>query len=222
MTTTADGPSSALQPVKPSATPVGGHRLHRRDAARLRIVGQSDQGEVESVGDLLSQTSGLQSAADVPLLGQAMLLDVMGQAPVVFHRVYVDITGNVLTALWLSHAMQKLTQAEIAGQQPVDEHGEFVFAASEHEFEQETALTKAQQSLARNALQRLGLLINVQRSRQQVMVYRLNIAVLIDRLLASAQRTARALEMQEQERQAQEVPSLQTLRHQAPTAAVRA
>jgi len=136
--------------------------------------------------------------------------------------VYVDITGNVLTALWLSYAVQKLTQAEMAGQQPVDEHGEFVFSASEHEYEQETALTKAQQALARNTLKRQGLLMDTRRSRQQVMVYRLNVAVLIDRLLASAQRTARALELQEQERQLHEVPSLQTLRHQAPTAAVRA
>lgn len=222
MTTTADARSSAAQPVKPGQTPVGGNRKHRRDTSRLRLVGWAGQGDSEPSGERLSQTSGLQSPSDVPLLGQAMLLDVMGQAPVTFHRVYVDITGNVLTALWLSYAVQKLTQAEMAGQQPVDEHGEFVFSASEHEYEQETALTKAQQALARNALKRQGLLTDTRRSRQQVMVYRLNVAVLIDRLLASAQRTARALELQEQERQLHEVPSLQTLRHQAPTAAIRA
>ena len=35
-------------------------------------------------------------------LTQAVLLDWLGQQPIAFHRVYVDISGSVTAAVWLS------------------------------------------------------------------------------------------------------------------------
>ncbi len=45
------------------------------------------------------------------LLEEAVLLDLFGRPPVVFHRCFVDIAGGVGPALWLSHAVA-LMQAQ--------------------------------------------------------------------------------------------------------------
>ena len=39
-------------------------------------------------------------------LHEAYLLELLGRRPVVFHRVYVDIAGGVLPAIWLGHALE--------------------------------------------------------------------------------------------------------------------
>lgn len=44
---------------------------------------------------------------DENYLQSAMLLDLVGQAPITINRAFVDLTGNVLAALWLSYAVEK-------------------------------------------------------------------------------------------------------------------
>ena len=88
-------------------------------------------------------------------LGQAALLEWLGQSPIAFHRVYVDLTGGVLPALWLSHAMDRVSRANAASFEP---NGDFVFAMSAHECELATGITRAQQTSCRKQLVELGLL----------------------------------------------------------------
>ena len=44
-------------------------------------------------------------------LAQATLLNWLGQSPITFHRIYVDITGSVVSGLWLSYALNKAARA---------------------------------------------------------------------------------------------------------------
>src|SRR5437870_5022097 len=54
----------------------------------------------------------------VPLSAEeAVLLDLFGRPPVVFHRSFVEIAGGVSGALWLSHAVA-LSQEPGAGVDP--------------------------------------------------------------------------------------------------------
>ena len=43
--------------------------------------------------------------ADAGVVGELVVLEILGQAPIVFHRIFVDIMGSVTAALWLSYAL---------------------------------------------------------------------------------------------------------------------
>jgi hypothetical protein len=92
---------------------------------------------------------------DDPALVHAVLLDWLGQQPVAFSRVFVDITGGVLAALWLSNLLA-LVQAQHGQLDPTT--GVFAFMLTAKECQAQTGLSEREQSRARAQLTALGLL----------------------------------------------------------------
>lgn len=96
---------------------------------------------------------------DMPLtdahLTQAVLLDWLGQQPIAFHRIYVDISGSVTAAVWLSMVL-----ANMAGcpAEQTDEKGVHRFTLSTVLCEAETGLTEAEQRKAHRQLDQAGVL----------------------------------------------------------------
>ena len=80
----------------------------------------------------------------------ALLLEILGQAPIVFHRIFVDITGSVTAALWLSYALYALEERR-AGD-------DGWFSKSQDEWQRDTGLTRREQETARKRLRALELL----------------------------------------------------------------
>lgn len=91
------------------------------------------------------------------IAGQAVLLNWLGQQQVVFHRIYVDITGGVVPALCLSHL---LSQLMVALQQEPDlvQGGEYPFKLDTELCKQETGLSSQEQRRSLATLLDLGLL----------------------------------------------------------------
>jgi hypothetical protein len=90
-----------------------------------------------------------------PVHVHAVLLDWLGQQPVAFSRVFVDITGGVLSALWLSHVLN-LVQAQAGHLDGAN--GEFIFELTAQACHEATGLTEREQIRSRTSLIELGLL----------------------------------------------------------------
>lgn len=150
--------------------------------------------------------------ADAPidraLLEQAVMLNWLGQQPVSFHRSYVDVTGNVVAALWLSYAMDKMTQASTG---ILDSNGDLVFAMTGKECEQDTGITLSQQVTCRRLLIKQGLLTE-EGSPGRTVRYRIRVDRLVQRLLLAAKPMAVALSQSDP---AVGSPRLPTLRQTA-------
>ncbi|GKT26901.1 hypothetical protein [Acidovorax sp. SUPP3334] len=116
------------------------------------------------------------------LLGQAVLLDWLGQAPISFHRAYVDIAGGVVPALWLSSAMARMVHAPRESFQG----DTFVFAMSGHDCEQETGISRGQQETCRRQLIAAGL-ISEQSGQRKPIVYRLHLDAIARALIEQAE-----------------------------------
>jgi hypothetical protein len=105
-------------------------------------------------------------AGDPPLHpDQAMLLELFGRPPVVFHRSFVEIAGGVNGALWLSHAMALC-------QEPGAE-GTATFVMSTAQCTEAIGLSLREQDLARKSLRSAGLLFECR--RDDVRLYRLDL-----------------------------------------------
>lgn len=107
---------------------------------------------------------------------QALMLDVLGQAPVMFHRAYVGVTGSINAALWLSYAMGCRAQALAAIQEgcssPVPATtGPLWFSFSREECEDGTGLTRHQQDTARRELRQLGVVLEQRRLTTEVAIH---------------------------------------------------
>ena len=102
---------------------------------------------------------------------QALMLDVLGQAPVMFHRAYVGVSGSINAALWLSYAMGRRTQAlaamHDAGQTPT---GPVWFTFSRDECEEGTGLTRHQQDTARRDLRQREIVLEKRRTTNEVAI----------------------------------------------------
>jgi hypothetical protein len=96
---------------------------------------------------------------------QAMLLELFGRPPVVFHRSFVEIAGGVNGALWLSHAMA-------IGHEPGTE-GAATFLMSAEQCTEATGMSSREQDLARKQLRSAGLLFECRRG--DMPVYRLDL-----------------------------------------------
>lgn len=81
---------------------------------------------------------------------QAVLLDLFGRPPVVFHRSFVEIAGGVNGALWLSHA--------VALSQEPGAHGDATFFLSPEQCTEATGMSTREQNHARKSLRSAGLL----------------------------------------------------------------
>jgi hypothetical protein len=88
-------------------------------------------------------------------LTQAILLDWLGQQPVAFHRVYVDISGSVSAAVWLSMALSRMTSADTQG---IDVNGIYQFTLATAQCKVETGLTQLEQHKAHRQLSKVGIL----------------------------------------------------------------
>ena len=80
----------------------------------------------------------------------AVLLEILGQAPIVFHRIFVDIAGSVTAGLWLSYALYALEES------PPIQAG--WFSKSQDDWQRDTGLTRREQETARRRLRELDLL----------------------------------------------------------------
>lgn len=118
-------------------------------------------------------------------LKSAMLLDWIGQAPITINRAFVDLTGNVVTALWLSHAVDKALQLPSESSVLI----EFSSAA----VEKDTGITRAQQQTCRKALIAMGLVTEVG-GQGRALKLRIHMERLMEQLQLQAQPLADALE----------------------------
>ncbi len=131
----------------------------------------------------LARSSTLAEVRRLPnVLGHAALLEWLGQEPVSFQRCFVDITGGVLPALWLSHAMRHVSRAR-AGE--FEANGDFCFAMSASECEVATGLTRAQQAGCRRALINQGLM-SEQAEKRKTIVYRMHLEYIARALMVQA------------------------------------
>lgn len=99
-----------------------------------------------------------------PSLTQAVLLNWLGQQPVTFHRLYVDITGNVLSALWVSHILSYLAKDTNA----VNSDGVFSFEVIYSNCTSETGLSALEQRKCQQTLESLDLLVVESSNRSRV------------------------------------------------------
>lgn len=89
-------------------------------------------------------------------LTQAVLLDWLGQQPIAFHRIYVDISGSVTAAVWLSLVLSRMS-SNGAGDD-IDASGIHRFTLPRTQCEAETGLTDAEQRKAHRQLVKAGVL----------------------------------------------------------------
>jgi hypothetical protein len=119
---------------------------------------------------------------------QATLLNWLGQPPISFHRVYVNIAGNVVAGLWLSHALAKAgkaTKYEFDGD-------DFIFSMSARECEEITGITRAQQAACRRNLSESGLL-SEEGGQRRTSKYRLHMAEVARRMVRESEPLAAML-----------------------------
>lgn len=111
-----------------------------------------------STGDSVVQMprTTVQMSAD-----HALLLDTMGQSPISFHRAFVDVTGSVTSALWLSWAVNQVNiQAAQLKQRGVAklEDTQVWFESNHPDCERDTGLTRREQDTARRILREAKIL----------------------------------------------------------------
>lgn len=95
-----------------------------------------------------------------------LLLELFGQTPIVFNRIYLDITGSVTAALWLAYAVYHVCERQ---RRPGD-----WFVRSQAEWFRETGLARREQENARKRLRYLGILVEERRPNAPL-AYRMDI-----------------------------------------------
>ncbi len=121
---------------------------------------------------------------DENYLQSAMLLDLVGQAPITINRAFVDLTGNVLAALWLSYAVEKGLDR--------DNGPTFVLELSASDVEKDTGITRPQQQTCRRTLAAMGLLTE-EGGKGRTLKYRVHLDRLMEQLQLQAQPLAAAM-----------------------------
>ncbi|WP_018606076.1 hypothetical protein [Uliginosibacterium gangwonense] len=91
-----------------------------------------------------------ESGDDAPAIDPSLLLALFGQKPIVFHRLYIDITGSCSAALWLAYALNFI---EEEGTPPSE-----WWSKSQQAWTDETGLSRREQEGARKRLRLLGIL----------------------------------------------------------------
>jgi hypothetical protein len=104
---------------------------------------------------------------------EARFLHWFGQETIAFNRGYVEITGNVVSALWLSYVLERMPQDVRSGRgQLADERYRFSMTAAD--CEAATGITRAQQTGCRSQLEDLGL-VRVDGVRGKVASYTIDL-----------------------------------------------
>lgn len=105
----------------------------------------------------------------------ALILEIYGQTPVVFHRLYVDVTGDTLSALWLSYAVYYMNEFASSLE-------DGWLARSMEMWQEDTGMSRREQEGARRRLRDLGLIAERRRPNAP-MQFRVD----FDRLFAALQ-----------------------------------
>ena len=108
----------------------------------------------------------------------ALLLEIHGQSPIVFHRIYVDVTGDILAALWLSYAVYYVTEGITVSR-------DGWWSRSQPQWSADTGMSRREQERARRCLRRLAL-IEERRQPNAPMLFRLDFERLYALLEAAA------------------------------------
>ena len=108
----------------------------------------------------------------------ALLLEIHGQSPIVFHRIYVDVTGDILAALWLSYAVYYVTEGITVSR-------DGWWSRSQPQWSADTGMSRREQERARRCLRRLAL-IEERREPNAPMLFRLDFERLYALLEAAA------------------------------------
>jgi len=137
----------------------------------------------------------LRTGAEQAALSQAVLLDWLGSQPVAFQRVYVDVCGGVIAAVWLSMALSLL---DGKGREQVDAQGVFRFTMPSKLCEAQTGLTDAEQRRARQQLINAQLLyVQGRKGGRNTPVFALDLHRLTAHLLQHSEGLAQLLEQQQ-------------------------
>lgn len=123
----------------------------------------------------------------------AMMLEWLGQAPITIHRAFIDLTGNVLAALWLSYALERSPGQE--------ESGSVLIEMTSAECQKDTGITRAQQQTCRKTLADLGILTE-ESNKGRALQYRINTQRLMDLLVKQVQPLTEALSLSNQQQAA--------------------
>lgn len=124
----------------------------------------------------------------------AMMLDWLGQAPIIINRAFIELTGNVLAALWLSYAIEKIQERETDGNSTQSA----VISISGSECEKDTGITRAQQQTCRKTLAAIGLL-SEEGGQGKVLRFRIHLDKMMQMLHAQVQPMAEALQRADQQ-----------------------
>ncbi|SCK55741.1 hypothetical protein VAR608DRAFT_5759 [Variovorax sp. HW608] len=142
-------------------------------------------------GNSMSGASAELPPSDEALWDEARLLHWFGQETIAFNRGYVDLTGNVLSALWLSYVLDRLPALVRAGRATADADA-YRFCMSGLECEHATGITRAQQATCRRQLVDAGLL-SEDGTRGRTVSYTIHMGRLRERMTAQAAPLHRAL-----------------------------
>lgn len=138
---------------------------------------------------------------DEALREEARFLHWFGQETIAFNRGYLQITGNVIAALWLSFVLERMAQEVRAGRSTlVDDRYQFTMTGTD--CEEATGITRAQQVGSRRQLVELGLL-EVAATRGRAVTYVVHLDRLRDIMTEQAQPLQSAM------RQARQSPVVQ-------------
>lgn len=94
---------------------------------------------------------------DEALREEARFLHWFGQETIAFNRGYVEITGNVVSALWLSYVLERMS-VELSAERAHLQDERYRFHMTGADCERHTGITRAQQAGCRRQLEDLGLL----------------------------------------------------------------
>ena len=148
-------------------------------------------GQVHAFLPRATEPQGSDPQQDDGLQEEARFLHWFGQETIAFNRGYVEITGNVVTALWLSYVLERMPQQVRAGRASLtDERYSFTMTGSE--CEEATGITRAQQASSRRHLVELGLL-EVAATRGKVVTYVVHLDRLRERMNEHSQPLLAAL-----------------------------
>lgn len=142
-------------------------------------------------------------AVEEALREEARFLHWFGQETIAFNRGYLQITGNVIAALWLSWVLERMPQEVHAGRASLA-NDRYQFTMTGADCEQATGITRAQQSGCRRQLEELGLL-EVTASRGKAVTYVVHLARLRDIMTEQARPLLAAM------RQARQSPAAHTV-----------
>lgn len=124
------------------------------------------------------------SNSDSDFLSSALLLDSIGQEPITINRAFVDLTGSVLSALWLTYALERPRTTE------TEDFFEILMPSSC--CTKDTGITRAQQQTCRKSLMDLGIL-HEDAGQGRVITYRISKKRLMELMQQQAMPLARAL-----------------------------